>query len=149
MAAVSSEHDALVGELRLLAEAVLDRVDRVVQQYAAAQQAGAAQDPQPTDTGAAGADAPGADAPGAGAPAPSGGCDWCPVCAIAALVRGESHELLTRLATQIAAIIALIRELLARYLPAPADPGGPESTPPPEPADRGGGFVSIPVTIRP
>ncbi len=144
MAAVSSEHDALVGELRLLAEAVLDRVDRVVQQYAAAQQAGAAQDPQPTDTGAAGA-----DAPGAGAPAPSGGCDWCPVCAIAALVRGESHELLTRLATQIAAIIALIRELLARYLPAPADPGGPESTPPPEPADRGGGFVSIPVTIRP
>lgn len=144
MAAVSSEHDALVGELRLLAEAVLDRVDRVVQQYAAAQQAGAAQDPQPTDTGAAGA-----DAPGAGAPAPSGGCDWCPVCAIAALVRGESHELLTRLATQVAAIIALIRELLARYLPAPADPGGPESTPPPEPADRGGGFVSIPVTIRP
>lgn len=144
MAAVSSEHDALVGELRLLAEAVLDRVDRVVQQYAAAQQAGAAQDPQPTDTGAAGA-----DAPGAGAPAPSGGCDWCPVCAIAALVRGESHELLTRLATQIAAIIALIRELLARYLPAPADPGGPESTPPSEPADRGGGFVSIPVTIRP
>ncbi|MGV9745710.1 hypothetical protein ACWDTG_12420 [Rhodococcus zopfii] len=141
---MSSEHDALVGELRLLAEAVLDRVDRVVQQYAAAQQAGAAQDPQPTDTGAAGA-----DAPGAGAPAPSGGCDWCPVCAIAALVRGESHELLTRLATQIAAIIALIRELLARYLPAPADPGGPESTPPPEPADRGGGFVSIPVTIRP
>ncbi|MDV2475231.1 hypothetical protein F8M49_06955 [Rhodococcus zopfii] len=141
---MSSEHDALVGELRLLAEAVLDRVDRVVQQYAAAQQAGAAQDPQPTDTGVAGA-----DAPGAGAPAPSGGCDWCPVCAIAALVRGESHELLTRLATQVAAIIALIRELLARYLPAPADPGGPESTPPSEPADRGGGFVSIPVTIRP
>nr|WP_068165081.1 hypothetical protein [Rhodococcus phenolicus] len=134
MAAVSSEHDALVAELRLLAEAVLDRVDLAVQQYAAAQH------PDPEDTGAA----------GAGDTGPSGGCAWCPVCALGALVRGEPHELLTRLATQIAAIIALIRELLARYLPPPpAGPAGPDPAPPPGPTDRGGGFVSIPVTIRP
>jgi len=135
VAAVSSEHDALVAELRLLAEAVLDRVDRAVQQYAAAQP------PAPAD----------ADPSGTPTPAPSGGCSWCPVCAAAALLRGEPHELLTRLATQIAALIALIRELLARYLPpptGPAGPGGPEPTPP-EPTDRAGGFVSIPVTIRP
>lgn len=145
MAAVSSEHDALVAELRLLAEAVLDRVDRAVQQYAAAQP------PAPADAGP-GDTAADAVPSGTPTPAPSAGCSWCPVCAAAALLRGEPHELLTRLATQIAALIALIRELLARYLPPPTGPagsGGPEPTPPPEPTDRNGGFVSIPVTIRP
>lgn len=142
MAAVNSEHDALVAELRLLAEAVLARVDHAVQQYTAAQHsgpAGAATADDCADSGIA----------DAGTSAQSGGCAWCPVCAVGALVRGEPHELLTRLATQIAAVIAMIRELLARYFPAPTAPGGPESTPPPEPTDRGGGFVSIPVTIRP
>lgn len=145
MAAVSSDHDALVTELVLLAGAVLDRVDRAVQQYAAAHQS----DTTGSDT--VGSDTTGSDTVGeaAGTAASSGGCAWCPVCAIAALIQGEPHELLTRLAGQIAAIIALIRELLARYLPAPPGSDGPEPTPPPEPADRGGGFVSIPVTIRP
>ncbi|MFZ2530524.1 MAG: hypothetical protein WAX14_23205 [Rhodococcus sp. (in: high G+C Gram-positive bacteria)] len=138
---MSSDHDALVTELVLLAEAVLDRVDRAVQQYAAAHQ------PDTTGSDTTGSDTTGSDTVGAAA-ASSGGCAWCPVCAIAALIQGEPHELLTRLAGQIAAIIALIRELLARYLPAAPGSGGSESTPP-EPADRGGGFVSIPVTIRP
>ena len=71
------------------------------------------------------------------------------MCAVVALVNGENHELLTRLASQLAAFIALVRELLARYLPPRPDPSAPTDPTPPEPRDNGGGFVPISVTIRP
>lgn len=138
---MSNDYDALLADLRVLADTVLDRVDGAVQQILSA------------DTEYAGAEhaGPTADtATGAREPAPTG-CSWCPVCAVAALIRGENHELLTKLATQLAALIALLRELLARYLPPPAGPvggAGDAGPPPPEPPDRGGGFVPITVTLR-
>jgi len=146
VAAMSNDYDALLADLRVLADTVLDRVDGAVQQILAA------------DAGHTGAghtrtgddDTRPETAAGANGAAPTG-CSWCPVCAVAALIRGENHELLTKLAAQLAALIAVLRELLARYLPAPAGPAGPagdEGPPPPEPPDRGGGFVPITVTLR-
>ncbi|ANZ24860.1 hypothetical protein A4U64_09255 [Rhodococcus sp. WB1] len=137
MAAVSADHDVLVAELRALADAVLDRLEQTVQRFA---------EPAPPTRPAPGPTT--GDAAAAPASAPSG-CSWCPLCAVAAAVRGEPHELLTRLATQIAALIALLRDLLARYLPPPgAGPDGPDpQTPPPAPG-RSGAFVPISVTIR-
>lgn len=134
MASVSTDHEALLADLRIIADTVLDRVETLVHQVAAS-------------PGAAAADTTAAD--GADAVPPAGdGCTWCPLCAIAALVRGENHELLTRLATQIAALIAWIRDLLARVLPQP-DPAPDPSTP--DRADQAAsapGFVPISVTIR-
>ncbi len=46
---------------------------------------------------------------------PRQGCSWCPVCALSALVRGEQHDLLTLLATEGAAVLVLIRQLVAEH----------------------------------
>lgn len=141
---MSNDYDALLADLRVLADSVLDRVDGAVQQILSA-------DTEHADTEHAEHPehaVPAADtATGAREPAPTG-CSWCPVCAVAALIRGENHELLAKLATQLAALIALLRELLARYLPPPAGGAGDAGPPPPEPPDRGGGFVPITVTLR-
>ncbi|MFI5716600.1 hypothetical protein [Nocardia sp. NPDC051750] len=76
-------------ELRLLAEALLERVEPVLR--------------------AAAAD---------GAPEWSN-CTWCPLCAAAALVRGEQHEVLAAVAAHGTAIVTVLREALAG---APVDP---------------------------
>lgn len=133
MAAVRDDHEALISELLLLADAVLDRVEGTVQQFVAA-------------TGDASAHtAPGSTAPGdaEAATTPSG---WCPLCAAAALVRGENHELVSRLASKLAALIALLREFLAQFLPST---GGvpPEPTPDPPTRDRPA-FEPISVNLR-
>nr|WP_206025235.1 hypothetical protein [Rhodococcus sp. 14C212] len=121
-----------------MADAVLDRLEQTVQRFA---------EPAPPPT----RPAPGAttEDPAAAPASAASDCSWCPLCAVAAAVRGEPHELLTRLATQIAALIALLRDLLARYLPSPGPgPDGPgPQTPPPAPG-RSGAFVPISVTIR-
>ncbi|NLV80474.1 MAG: hypothetical protein GXY65_14255 [Rhodococcus sp.] len=136
MALVTTDHDALLADLRVLADTVLDRIEGIVAQIADPAVPHAAHDGDPdgaeTRTRPDGAS-----------------CAWCPICALAALIRGENHELLTRLAAQIAALIAMIRELLARLLPAASgDTGGPDVPPPAAPPD-GGGFERIAVTIRP
>lgn len=46
---------------------------------------------------------------------PQQGCSWCPVCAMAALIRGEQHELLTLVASEGAAVIALLRQLMSEH----------------------------------
>lgn len=76
-------------ELRLLAEAVLERVEPVLR--------AAAEDGQPEWNN----------------------CTWCPVCAAAALVRGEHHEVLAAVAAHGTAIVTVLREALAG---APVDP---------------------------
>ncbi len=76
-------------ELRLLAEAVLERVEPVLRRAAA--------DGRPEW-----------DA-----------CTWCPVCAAAALVRGEHHDVLTAIAENGTAIVTVLREALAGV---PVDP---------------------------
>ena len=76
-------------ELRLLAEAVLERVEPVLRQAAAEEQ------PEWNN------------------------CTWCPVCAAAALVRGEHHEVLAAVAAHGTAIVTVLREALAGV---PVDP---------------------------
>lgn len=76
-------------ELRLLAEAVLERVEPVLR--------AAAEDGQPEWNN----------------------CTWCPVCAAAALVRGEHHEVLAAVAAHGTAIVTVLREALAGV---PVDP---------------------------
>ncbi len=91
---MSEEHERLVAEFRALAETVLTRLEPVLQKAAAAT-ADVASDSASTDTQPV-----------------FTGCSWCPVCALAALVRGEHHELLAFLAGQAAAFLALLREIL-------------------------------------
>lgn len=40
-------------------------------------------------------------------------CSWCPVCAAAALVRGEHHDVVTAVADHGTAIVTVLREALA------------------------------------
>lgn len=135
---MSNDHEALLGELRLLADVVLDRIEAVAQQLAST----------PADNTEADVSADVTDRSATEThPPASGGSSWCPLCAGAAFLRGENHELLNRLATGLAALIALLRELVARYLPAPSGPA-PDHEPPPEPPDRGSRYESISVTIR-
>lgn len=94
---MSEEHERLVAEFRALAETVLTRLEPVLLKAAAATadvaSDSASADTQPVFTG----------------------CSWCPVCALAALVRGEHHELLAFLAGQAAVFLALLREILDEF----------------------------------
>lgn len=51
---------------------------------------------------------------------PKQGCSWCPVCALAALLRGEQHDLLTLLASEGATVLALLRQIMAEHAGRPA-----------------------------
>lgn len=136
------DHEALLGELRLLADSVFDRMEALVHQLAPDAHQQTADEPDDNPVGDE------RTVPGRESPTAAGsGSSWCPLCAGAALLRGENHELLSRLATGLAALIALLRELVARYLPAPRE-AEPRPDPPTDPTDRGGGFVPISVTIR-
>ncbi len=143
---MTDDYDVLLADLRVLADKVLDFMDGVVDQLADRGDAAG------TAHNAHVAGAPGARGPGgtadSGTPATTG-CSWCPVCAVVALFRGENHELLTLLASQLAAFLALVREWLARHLPGRPGPSAPTDPAPPEPRDPGSGFVPISVTIRP
>ncbi|WP_318841878.1 hypothetical protein [Rhodococcus sp. Z13] len=136
------DHEALLTELLLLADTVLDRVEGVVQQFA--------ESTRDTPAAAPGTTASAGEPDGATTPAASNGCTWCPLCAGAALLRGENHELVSRLAERIATLIAVLRELLARYLPKPPDDGGAAAAPEPSPGPppRGRSFTPIEVTVR-
>ncbi|MET8877833.1 hypothetical protein [Nocardia sp. NPDC004604] len=81
-----------VAELKLLAEAVLERVEPVLRRAA---------DGQPDWSS----------------------CSWCPVCAAAALVRGEHHDVLAVVADHGTAIVTVLREALAGV---PVDPVMPD-----------------------
>jgi len=54
---------------------------------------------------------------------------WCPVCALAALVNGEQHPLLTVIAEHSVALLTLIRTMTGDGPPTPDD-GGPDGSPP-------------------
>ena len=130
---MSEEHQRLVAEFRALAETVLTRLEPVLLKAAAATadvaSDSASADTQPVFTG----------------------CSWCPVCALAALVRGEHHELLAFLAGQAAAFLALLREILDEFLGGPSSPDrGPDSGPTAPGAERTrtAAFVPINVTVK-
>jgi hypothetical protein len=137
VAKVSGVHPDLGPELRQLAQAILDRLDPAVRS-AAAMAAGRGEGP--------------------------GKCQqvWCPVCALAALVAGEQHPLLTVVAEHSVALLTVIRAILEDTAGAAADgevppeppeppqppsgPGGPDDGEPPPSGP--GRYQHIPVTVE-
>jgi hypothetical protein len=108
-------------ELRKLAQAILDRLDPAVRAAAMLAASG--------------------DGPGK--------CQqvWCPVCALAALVTGEEHPLLTVVAEHSVALFEVIRAVVGETGEAPGPPDGP----PPggaAGAPAGSAYQHIPVTIE-
>ena len=131
---MTGAHPELGPELRALAQSILERVDPAVR-FAAAR-------------AAASADQPGA-------------CQqvWCPVCALAACVRGEQHPLLTLVAEHSVALLTVVRAVLENFDDAAADGTGDDPEPPPTPPSGGvppasapskrpGHYQDIPVTVQ-
>lgn len=126
--AAGRRHSDVGPELRQLAQAILDRLDPAVR-LAAARAAGSGDGP--------------------------GKCQqvWCPVCALAALVAGEQHPLLTVIADHSVALLTVIRAMV-EDIETPPEP--PPSAPPPsggpgpdEPPPSGPGrYQHIPVTVE-
>jgi hypothetical protein len=125
---MTGSHPDIGPELRQLAQTILDRLDPAVR-LAAARAAGSG------------------DAPGK--------CQqvWCPVCALAALVAGEQHPLLTVIAEHSVALMAVVRAMVDDIEtppkppdapPPPSGPPGGDEPPPPGP----GRYQHIPVTVE-
>jgi hypothetical protein len=127
--AAGRRHSELAPELRQLAQTILDRLDPAVK-LAAARAAGSGDGP--------------------------GKCQqvWCPVCALAALVAGEQHPLLTVVAEHSVALLAVIRAIVEDTANMPPEP--PETPPPPSGPPEGdqpppaepGRYQHIPVTVE-
>lgn len=120
---MSGTHPDLGPELRQLAQVILDRLDPAVRSAALL------------------AAARSTDGPGS--------CQqvWCPVCALAALVTGEEHPLITVISEHSVALLAVIRAVLDNTDGAgTADEGTDGPEPPPEPPR--GRYEPIPVTIE-
>lgn len=126
---MSGSHPDIGPELRQLAQTILDKLDPAVRLAAA----------KATEGGA-------------------GRCEqvWCPVCALAALVNGEQHPLLTVIAEHSVALLTVVRAMAhsgeaPTPPPEPPDPTRPEGPPPdddPPPAPAGPGhYQHIPVTV--
>jgi hypothetical protein len=123
VARVNGPHPDLGPELRALAQAILDRLDPAVRAGAAMTSGGG-----------------------------QGKCQqvWCPVCALAALVNGEQHPLLTVVAEHSVALVTMLRTMVAEEGP-PPEPGpdgartdGPEPDSPPPPSR----YQHIPVSVE-
>jgi hypothetical protein len=127
VAEVTGVHPDIGPELRKLAQRILDQIDPAVR-LAASMAAG--------------------DGPG------TGKCQqvWCPVCALAAVVSGDEHPLLTVIADHSVALLAVIRAIVDQVdqtTPPPPDgpPDGgvePETPDDPRPATR---YQPIAVTV--
>lgn len=120
---MSGAHPDIGPELRQLAQAILDRLDPALRAAAT--------------LAAAGGNGPGS-------------CQqvWCPVCALAALVSGEAHPLLTVIADHSVALLAAVRAMVDDM---EASPGGAPGQPPPPPDDPPPGpgrYQHIPVTVE-
>ncbi|WP_319433356.1 hypothetical protein [Mycobacterium sp. RTGN5] len=125
---MNGAHPDLGPELRALAQAILDRLDPAVR-AGAAMTAGAA----------------------------PGKCQqvWCPVCALAALVNGEQHPLLTVVAEHSVALVTMIRAMVAEDGAGTPGPDGapPDEPGPAEPGHDGSGpgpsrYQHIPVSVE-
>ena len=102
---MSGSHPEIPGELRQLAQVILDRLDPAVRVAA---------------TVAMGR----GDSPGK--------CQqvWCPVCAVAALVQGEQHPMLDVIAEHSVALLTAVRTMVDGAAPPPKG-DGPEGPVPP------------------
>src|ERR1700754_4934971 len=129
---MTGSHPDIGPELRQLAQAILDKLDPAVR-LAAARAAGSGDNP--------------------------GKCQqvWCPVCALAALVSGEQHPLLTVVADHSVALLAVVRAIIEQSADA-AQSGGEPREGPPSPPDSPNGdgppppgpgrYQHIPVTVE-
>jgi hypothetical protein len=125
---MTGAHSDIGPELRRLAQKVLDQIDPAVRLAAAAAAGGG---------------------PG------TGKCQqvWCPVCALAAVVTGEEHPLLTVIAEHSVTLLAVIRTIVDQVdRPTPQPPDGPPSgagteQPADEPAPTSR-YQSIAVTVE-
>jgi hypothetical protein len=97
VADVSGAHPEVGPELRKLAQAILDGLDPAVRSAAARAMGG-----------------------GVG----TGKCQqmWCPLCALAALVTGDQHPLLTVIADHSVALLEVIRAIVADIQRSPTPP---------------------------
>lgn len=119
---MTGPHADIPPELRQLAQAILDKLDPAVRLAAA----------RATTSEGAG----------------PGPCQqvWCPVCALAALVNGEQHPLLTVVAEHSVALLAVIRAMVGE-----PEPPGPPPPPPAEgdrPPNGTSRYEQIPVTLE-
>jgi hypothetical protein len=130
VAEVTGVHPDIGPELRRLAQKILDQIDPAVRTAASM-----------------------AIGDGAG----TGKCQqvWCPVCALAAVVSGDEHPLLTVIAEHSVALLAVIRAIVDqvdhvdRTTPPPPDGppeggGAPEAADDPRPTTR---YQPITVTV--
>ncbi|CAN5230508.1 hypothetical protein BH11ACT6_BH11ACT6_54110 [soil metagenome] len=126
-------HADLGPELRLLAQAILDRLDPALSTAAALLAARAGEGP--------------------------GKCQqvWCPVCALAAVVTGEEHPLLTVISEHSVALLAVVRAMVADAdhragapVPDPPDgsPGGPAPDAAPPSTPGAGRYQSIRIDFE-
>ncbi len=124
-------HPDIGPELRALAQSILDRLDPAVRAAAATLLSSGA--------------------------AEAGRCQqvWCPVCALAALVSGEQHPMLTLVAEHSVTVMALLRDMAAASgSAAPAEspeeaPGQPTAEADQIPGDQiPGRYQSIPIVIE-
>jgi hypothetical protein len=125
VARVTGPHPDIGPELRALAQAILDRLDPAVR-AAAAMASGAGNGP--------------------------GRCQqvWCPVCALAALVNGEQHPLLTVIAEHSVALLTLIRSMTGDGSPrrGPDDPSTPDDDGPDVSPPTQGRYQHIAFTVE-
>ncbi len=119
-------HPDLGPELRQLAQTLLDQLDPAIRMAAA--RAAAASGP--------------------------GKCQqvWCPVCALAALIAGEQHPLLSVVAEHSVALLTVVRAVLDESSPpngtAPAAPPTDGTDPVPPSTDGSSRYQHIPVTVE-
>lgn len=135
---MSDAHPDVPPELRRLAQTILDRLDPAVRMAAARATTGRDSRCQQK---------------------------WCPVCAVAALVTGEQHPMLTVVAEHSVALLSVVRAMTDALdqgqggPPAPpSDPSGSAATPGPTPDDGGpdddppppapGRYQHIPVSVE-
>lgn len=119
-------------ELRRLAQAMLDGIDPAVRAAVALARANKSGGP--------------------------GKCQqvWCPVCAVAALVSGEEHPLLSIAAEHSVALLAVLRAAVNDTAgpPVRTEPDGPAGPAADDPMGNhnatptGGGYQPIPVTVE-
>lgn len=110
-------------ELRQLAQAILERLDPAVRMAAARAMSGG-----------------------------QGKCEqvWCPVCAIAALINGEQHPLLTVVAEHSVALLTVVRAMvdtMAETSGEAAQTAEPPATDDATPASEPGRYQRIPIDV--
>ena len=132
---MSNPHPDIGPELRQLAQVILDRLDPAVR-AAAAMATDALRGP--------------------------GRCQqvWCPVCALAALVNGEQHPLLTVIADNSVALLTVIRAMTddptaaSESMPDAPDAGSDSTATPTgadstgDPAGSDGRYHDIPIIVE-